>query len=144
MRTQINVVKTPKQNYLHPPTAAVGHCGVAVHNLTFRYMAACESPPWDSPFEMLQVPLDAHVTVGSGKRVDCRLPVVSAADEDVIEGLVTSLVCQRFVWDMPLPVIGFSLSKSGSTAQLVIGWSECEDKMVSFCVFMNTLSWNSF
>ena len=95
-------------------------------------MAASESSPSDRPFEILQVPLDGHVTVGSGKRVDCRLPVVSAADEDEIEGLVTSVVCQRFVWNIPLPVIGFSLSASGSTAQLVVGWSECEEKIVCF------------
>ena len=99
-------------------------------------MAASESSPSDSPFEILQVPLDGHVTLGSGKRVDCYLPVISAANEDTIEGLVTSVVCQRFVWNIPLPVIGISLSRSGSTAQLVIGWSECEDRIVRYFLFL--------
>lgn len=58
--------------------------------------------------------------------MECSLPVVCAADEDEIESLVTSVVCQRYVWKIPIPVIGVSLSKTGTTATIVIGWSEVD------------------
>ena len=72
------------------------------------------------------MPLGAYVIPGRGKRVECCLPVVCAADEDEIESLVTSVVCQRYVWNMPIPVVGVSLSNTGTTAKVVIGWSEVD------------------
>jgi hypothetical protein len=89
----------------------------------------------EDSFVTLDIPFDAHVLPGHGKRVDCRLPVVCAAEEDVIDALVTSTVCQRHVWGISLPVVGISLSKSSSTAKLVVGWiqvDDCDDTTVSF------------
>ena len=51
--------------------------------------------------------------------------MVCAADEDEIESLVASVVCQRHVWNIPIPVVGISLFKTGTTT-IVIGWSEVE------------------
>ncbi len=56
--------------------------------------------------------------------MDCLLPVVCAAQEDVVEALVTSVVCQRYVWKMSSPVFGISLSNRSTTARIVIGWAE--------------------
>ena len=78
----------------------------------------------EHPFATLDVSLDAHVIPGRGKRVDCLLPVVCAAQEDTIEALVTSVVCQRYVWKMSSPVVGISLSNRSTIARIVIGWAE--------------------
>jgi hypothetical protein len=43
--------------------------------------------PLRRPFASLELPLDAYVTPGRGKRVECCLPVVCAADEEEIESL---------------------------------------------------------
>ena len=82
--------------------------------------------PSEDPFTSLDLPLSAYVIPGRGKRVECCLPVVCAADEDEIESLVTSVVCQRYVWNMPIPVVGISLSNTGTTAKIVIGWSQVD------------------
>ena len=92
--------------------------------------------PLQDPFVPLELPFDAYVTPGRGKRVDCCLPVVCVANEDEIECLVTSVVFQRFVWNMPIPVVGVSLSKTQTTATVVIGWSEVSDPDASVSVFL--------
>ena len=92
--------------------------------LLTRVASGC---PSEDPFASLDLPLGAYVIPGRGKRVECCLPVVCAADEDEIESLVTSVVCQRFVWNIPIPVVGVSLSKTGTTARIVIGWSEVDN-----------------
>ena len=74
--------------------------------------------------EQIDVPLDAHVFPGRGRRLNCLLPIICAAAEDEIKDLVTSVLCQRFVLKIPYPVIGVSLPKGGSTAKIVIGWIE--------------------
>ncbi len=81
----------------------------------------------DDSFVTLDISFDAHVIPGRGKRVDCCLPVVSAADEDEIHELVISVVCQRHAWNISLPVVGVSLSRSGTTSSIVIGWMEIGD-----------------
>ena len=93
----------------------------------------------EHPFVTLDVSLDAHVIPGRGKRVDCLLPVVCAAQEDTIEALVTSVVCQRYVWKMSSPVLGISLSNRSTIARIVLGWAEVptggdnEDAVVIVC-----------
>jgi len=82
--------------------------------------------PREDKFESLDLPFDAYVTPGRGKRVDCCFPVICAADEADIEALVTSVVCQRYVWNILIPVVGISLSKSATTAVIIIGWSEVD------------------
>jgi hypothetical protein len=64
---------------------------------------------------------------GRGKRVDCRLPVICAADEDEIQDLVISTVCQRHVWGISLPVVGLLLPKTGTVTSIVIGWATVEN-----------------
>lgn len=74
-------------------------------------LASSEKPREDT-FGLLDLPFNAYVTPGRGKRVDCCFPVVCAADEADIEALVTSVVCQRYVWNIPIPVVGISLFQS--------------------------------
>ena len=79
---------------------------------------------------MLDIPLDAHCLPGRGKRVNCNLPVIGVADEDEIQALITSIVCQRHVLGISLPVVGISLSKASTTANVVIGWNEVKGERV--------------
>ena len=104
------------------PATECGSSGFALDSIVLTRLAS-EGATEDS-FASLDLPLDAYVTPGCGKRVECCLPVVCAADEEEIEALVTSVVCQRYVWNIPLPVVGISLSTSGTTAAIVVGWSE--------------------
>ena len=78
----------------------------------------------------LDIPFDAHCLPGRGKRVDCNLPVIGVADEDQIQALITSIVCQRHVLGISLPVVGISLSKYSTTASVVIGWNEVGGEQV--------------
>jgi len=78
----------------------------------------------------LDIPFDAHCLPGRGKRVDCNLPMIGVADEDQIQALMTSIVCQRHVLGISLPVVGISLSKYSTTASVVIGWNEVEGEQV--------------
>ena len=103
---------------------------IFAQNVDLRRLASTSSTSEDS-FVTLDIPFDAHVLPGHGKRVDCQFPVVCAADEDVIDALITSTVCQRHVWGISLPVVGVSLSKSSSTAKVVVGWIQVDDTTVS-------------
>ena len=97
---------------------------------TLRRQASSSSRRSGDSFEILDIPFDAHVLPGCGKRVECFLPVVCVADEDEINALVTSVVCQRHVCNIPLPVVGVSLARSSTTAKVVIGWAEANDSIV--------------
>jgi hypothetical protein len=98
--------------------------------LTLRRQASSCSRKSGDSFKTLDIPFDAHVLPGRGKRVECFLPVVCAADEDEINALVTSVVCQRHVCNISLPVVGVSLARSSTTAKVVIGWAEGNDSIV--------------
>ena len=58
------------------------------------------------------------------------MPVIGVVDEDQIQALMTSIVCQRHVLGISLPVVGISLSKCSTTASVVIGWNEVEGEQV--------------
>lgn len=92
----------------------------------------------EAPREALDIPLDAHILPGCGKRLNCLLPVVCVAPEHEIEALVTTVVCQRYVLDITLPVVGVSLSTSGTTAKIILGWAE-DDRDDSVGTFL--LGW---
>ncbi len=97
------------------------------HNFNFPSLTkshiACNYST-EAPRQALDIPLDAHVLPGCGKRLNCLLPVVCVATEHEIEALVTTVVCQRYVLDITLPVVGVPLSTSGTTAKIILGWAE--------------------
>ncbi|KAJ7851949.1 hypothetical protein B0H14DRAFT_3866195 [Mycena olivaceomarginata] len=70
----------------------------------------------------IDVPLDAHVIPGRGRHLYVLLPFLCVADTNHIVDLMSSVACQRHVWGIPPPAIGFALSKSGTTATLVLSW----------------------
>jgi len=82
----------------------------------------------------IEVPFDAHVLPGRGKRLNCLLPVVCAASEDEIEDLLTSVLCQRYILKISLPVVGVSLPRFGTTAKIVVGWTEENERDLNAAV----------
>ncbi|GBE87639.1 hypothetical protein SCP_1103160 [Sparassis crispa] len=74
----------------------------------------------------IDVPFDAHVLRGSGRRLFAVLPVICVADSDNIGALVTSVAYQRRVWDIDEPVVGFEVSKTGAVARILLGWVGAE------------------
>ncbi|KAJ7714769.1 hypothetical protein DFH07DRAFT_863228 [Mycena maculata] len=70
----------------------------------------------------IDVPLDAHIIPGRGRHLCLLLPFLCVADTNHIVDLMSSAACQRYVWGIPPPAIGFALSKSGTTATLVLSW----------------------
>ncbi|KAJ7093673.1 hypothetical protein C8R44DRAFT_890586 [Mycena epipterygia] len=70
----------------------------------------------------LDVPLDANVLPRRGRHLSAVLPFFCVADIDNIVELMTTVACQRHVWGIPQPAIGFVLSEPGIVAKLVLSW----------------------
>ncbi|KAF9481602.1 hypothetical protein BDN70DRAFT_919690, partial [Pholiota conissans] len=70
----------------------------------------------------LDGPTGGHILPGSGRRVDCVLPVICVADNSNIRALVVSTVYQRYAWGIDFPVVGISIEDTGVIATVVIGW----------------------
>ncbi|KAJ7224969.1 hypothetical protein B0H12DRAFT_1328780 [Mycena haematopus] len=77
-----------------------------------------------SSIDGIDVPLDAHVIPGCGRHQYVLLPFLCIADANQIVDLMSSVACQRHVWGIPAPAIGFALSNSGTTATLVLSWMD--------------------
>jgi hypothetical protein len=70
----------------------------------------------------LDVPLNAHVPPGRGRQQGAVLPFFCVADLDNIVDLMSTVACQRNVWGIAQPVIGFALSEAGVVAKFVLSW----------------------
>ncbi|KAK7062182.1 hypothetical protein R3P38DRAFT_3251527 [Favolaschia claudopus] len=70
----------------------------------------------------IDVSLNGHIFQGGGKHSFALLPFLCFADGENIIGIVSSVACQRFVWGISEPTVGFLLSSSGSTMELVLSW----------------------
>ncbi|THH07506.1 hypothetical protein EW146_g9301 [Bondarzewia mesenterica] len=70
----------------------------------------------------LDVPFDAHVLSGCGRRLFATLPIVCVADGDNMVSLLISVLYQRRVWGIDEPVVGIVSSKIGTVFQVVLGW----------------------
>ncbi|KAJ7748765.1 hypothetical protein DFH07DRAFT_1062461 [Mycena maculata] len=71
-----------------------------------------------SPF--FNGPLGAHILPGRGVHACAALPFLCVADPGNITDLMASVACQRHVWGIPDPAVGFVLS--GAVMTLVLSW----------------------
>ncbi|KAJ7303694.1 hypothetical protein DFH08DRAFT_793843 [Mycena albidolilacea] len=78
----------------------------------------------------INVPLDAHVLPGRGRHLCAILPFLCVADDDNIVDVMSSVACQRHVWGIPQPAVGFALSKSGTIVTLVLSWMDAATRIV--------------
>jgi hypothetical protein len=70
----------------------------------------------------INVPFEAHVLPGRGRRFCSVLPLLCVADEDNICCLLSSVLYQRYVWGIDEPVVGISFSKTGTIGRVMFGW----------------------
>ncbi|KAJ7241035.1 hypothetical protein B0H12DRAFT_1326317 [Mycena haematopus] len=84
----------------------------------------------DSDSLSIDVPLDAHLLPGNGRHKCAILPFFYLADIDNIFDLATSIACQRYVWGISQPAVGFALGKAGSVLKLVISWVDPATRIV--------------
>ncbi|KAJ7090099.1 hypothetical protein C8R44DRAFT_990744 [Mycena epipterygia] len=89
-----------------------------------------ESDCSSSGASSIDVPLEAHVLPGRGKHIYAVLPFLCVADKDNIVDLVSSVACQRHVWGIHWPAVGFALSKSATIAKLTLSWVDSDTRIV--------------
>jgi hypothetical protein len=74
----------------------------------------------------IDVPFDAHVLPGQGRRFYAVLPLLCVADEENIAFLLSSVLYQRRVWGIDEPVVGVVFSRTGTIGRVVLGWLDTE------------------
>ncbi|KAJ6572627.1 hypothetical protein B0H10DRAFT_2106578 [Mycena sp. CBHHK59/15] len=70
----------------------------------------------------LDVVVEGHVLPGRGRHLDAFLPILCIADSDNIVPLMCSVACQRYVWGISDPVVGFLFSETRAVVRLVVAW----------------------
>jgi hypothetical protein len=80
----------------------------------------------ESTVPSIDVPFEAHILPGRGRRFCAVLPVICVADSDNIISLLTSVLYQRRVWSIDQPAIGIVISKTGVVARVFLGWLDPE------------------
>ncbi|KAJ7085443.1 hypothetical protein B0H15DRAFT_376188 [Mycena belliarum] len=78
----------------------------------------------------IDVSLNGHIFQGSGKHSYALLPFLCIADAQNILELMASVACQRFVWGISEPAIGFLSSPSGAGMELVLSWVDSSTRVV--------------
>jgi hypothetical protein len=74
----------------------------------------------------INIPFDAHMLPGHGRRFYAVLPLLCVADEENIISLLSSALYQRRVWGIKEPVVGVVFSRIGTIGRVVLGWLDPE------------------
>ncbi|KAG2345373.1 hypothetical protein BDR05DRAFT_998507 [Suillus weaverae] len=85
-------------------------------------MYSADSDSCDGSVDSLDLPLQALMLPGRGKRLFAVVPVLLVADSRNIVPLICSALYQRHVWGIRQPVVGLCCSSTGTTATAVFGW----------------------
>ncbi|KAK7013142.1 hypothetical protein R3P38DRAFT_3207920 [Favolaschia claudopus] len=80
--------------------------------------------------ESINVSLNGHIFQGQGRHLHALLPFLCIADEENIIEVVSSVACQRFVWGISEPAIGFQFSPSGTVMKLVLAWVDQSSRVL--------------
>jgi len=79
-----------------------------------------------STVSSVDVPFDAHVLPGRGRRLCAILPLLCVTDEANMTSLLSSVLYQRYVWGIVDPVVGIVFSKVGTVGQVLFGWLDID------------------
>ena len=79
-----------------------------------------------SPTPSIDVPFDAHVLPGRGRRFWAILPLLCVTDEASISSILSSVLNQQRVWGIFDPVVGVVFSEVGTVEQVLLGWLDFE------------------
>ena len=93
-------------------------------DVSMHYMGQSSSETSSTP--SIDVPFDAHMLPGRGRRFCAILPLLCVADEENITFLLSSVLYQRRVWGIDEPVVGIVFSKTGTVGRVVLGWLDLE------------------
>ncbi|KAG2355005.1 hypothetical protein BDR07DRAFT_1464761 [Suillus spraguei] len=85
-------------------------------------MHSADSDSSDGSVESLDLPLQAHMLSGRGRRLSAVVPVLLVADSHNIVPLICSTLYQRRVWGIRQPVVGLCCSSTGTIATAIFGW----------------------
>ncbi|KAG2072975.1 hypothetical protein BDR04DRAFT_1073342 [Suillus decipiens] len=85
-------------------------------------MHSVDSNSSNGSVESLDLPLQAHMLCGRGRRLSAVVPVFLVADSHNIVPLLCSTLYQRRVWGIPQPVVGLCCSSTGTIATAIFGW----------------------
>ncbi|KAG2358622.1 hypothetical protein BDR07DRAFT_1611788 [Suillus spraguei] len=85
-------------------------------------MHSADSDSSDGSVESLDLPLQAHMLSGRGRRLSAVVPVLLVADSYNIVPLMCSTLYQRRVWGIRQPVVGLCCSSTGTIATAIFGW----------------------
>ncbi|KAH7923386.1 hypothetical protein BV22DRAFT_1093046 [Leucogyrophana mollusca] len=75
-----------------------------------------------SSADSIDLPFQAHILPGRGRRFCAVLPVLLVADSDTIVPLIRSTLYQRRVWGIQEPVVGIEVLNGGTAVKVVFGW----------------------
>ncbi|KAH7918445.1 hypothetical protein BV22DRAFT_1041778 [Leucogyrophana mollusca] len=75
-----------------------------------------------SSADSIDLPFQAHILPGRGRRFCAVLPMLLVADSDTIVPLVRSTLYQRRVWGIREPVVGIEVLNGGTAVKVVFGW----------------------
>ncbi|KAG2031345.1 hypothetical protein BDR03DRAFT_116281 [Suillus americanus] len=89
-------------------------------------MYSADSDSCDGSIDSLDLPLQAHMLPGRGKRLSAVVPVLLVADSHNIVPLLCSALYQRHVWGIRQPVVGLCCSSTGTIAMAIFGWLDSD------------------
>ena len=83
----------------------------------------------------MDVPFDAHMLPGRGRRFYAILPLLCIADEENIAPLLSSVLYQRHVWRIDEPAVGLVFSKTGTIGRIILGWLDLESTNIQITIW---------
>ncbi|KAG1777322.1 hypothetical protein EV702DRAFT_969844 [Suillus placidus] len=89
-------------------------------------MYSADSDSCDGSVDSLDLPLQALMLPGRGRRLSAVVPVLLVADSRNIVPLLCSALYQRHVWGIRQPVVGLCCSSTGTTAMAIFGWLDSD------------------
>jgi hypothetical protein len=93
-------------------------------------ISSADSDSCDGSVDSLDLPLQAHMLTGRGRRLSAVVPVLLVADPHNIIPLLYSALYQRHVWGIHQPVVGLCCSSTGTIATAIFGWLESDQSEV--------------
>ncbi|KAG1808038.1 uncharacterized protein BJ212DRAFT_1485318 [Suillus subaureus] len=89
-------------------------------------MYSADSDLYDGSIDSLDLPLQAHMLPGRGRRLSAVVPVLLVADSCNIVPLLCSTLYQRRVWGIRQPVVGLCCSSTDTIATAIFGWLDSD------------------
>ncbi|KAG1855961.1 hypothetical protein F4604DRAFT_1932104 [Suillus subluteus] len=80
----------------------------------------------DGSVDSFDLPLQAHMLPGRGRRISAVVPVLLVTDSRNIVPLLCSALYQRHVWGIRQPVVGLCCSSTGTIATAIFGWLDSD------------------